>query len=116
MGYAAWTKGTALLLLAVRAAAEREGVEAALAAEWRISQPDLFRQLDRAVTQSRKAWRWVAEMEEIAATFGGAGLPEGFHLAAAEICRRLAPFKDAGGTTVEQLVDALHTGRERART
>jgi 3-hydroxyisobutyrate dehydrogenase-like beta-hydroxyacid dehydrogenase len=107
MCYAAWTKGTAALLLAVRAAAEREGVDAALAAEWRISQPDLFRQLDRAVTQSRKAWRWVGEMEEIAATFGDAGLPEGFHLAAAEVCRALESFKDARGTTVDALVAAL---------
>ena len=110
MCYAAWTKGTTALILAVRAVAEAEGVEAALAEEWRISQPDLFRQVDRAVAQSRKAWRWVGEMEEIAATFGEAGLPEGFHLAAGEICRRLESFKDARGTTIEQLVDALRTG------
>ena len=107
MCYAAWTKGTAALILAVRAAAESEGVDAVLAEEWRISQPDLFRQLDRAVAQSRKAWRWVGEMEEIAATFGEAGLPEGFHLAAAEICRTLEPFKDARGTTIDELVTAL---------
>ncbi len=110
MCYAGWTKGTTALILAVRAVAEAEGVEAALAEEWRISQPDLFRQVDRAVAQSRKAWRWVGEMEEIAATFGEAGLPEGFHLAAAEICRRLESFKDARGTTIEQLVDALRAG------
>ena len=34
-------------------------------------------------------------MEEIAATFDAAGLPQGFHAAAAEIYRRLAPWKDA---------------------
>jgi len=34
-----------------------------------------------------KGWRWVAEMEEIAATMAAAGLPEGFHQAAAEIYR-----------------------------
>ena len=34
-------------------------------------------------------------MEEIAATFEAAGLPAGFHEAAAEIYRRLAPYKDA---------------------
>ncbi len=116
MCYAAWTKGTATLLLAVRAAAENEGVEAALAEEWRISQPDLFRQLDRAVAQSRKAWRWVGEMEEIAATFDDAGLPEGFHLAAAELCRRLEAFKDARGLTIDQLVDALRPGRTKKAT
>jgi 3-hydroxyisobutyrate dehydrogenase-like beta-hydroxyacid dehydrogenase len=107
MCYAAWTKGSATLLLAVRTLAETEGVDAALAEEWRISKPDLFRQLDRAVVQSRKAWRWIGEMEEIAATFAEAGLPEGFHLAAAEICRRLESFKDARGTTLEELVAAL---------
>jgi 3-hydroxyisobutyrate dehydrogenase-like beta-hydroxyacid dehydrogenase len=111
MCYAAWTKGTAALILAVRAVAAAEGVEAPLAEEWRISQPDLFRQVDRAVAQSRKAWRWIGEMEEIAATFGDAGLPEGFHLAAAEICRALESFKDARGTTIEQLVDALRAAR-----
>ena len=107
MCYAAWTKGTAALILAVRAVAESEGVATALAEQWRISQPDLFRQLDRAAAQSRKAWRWVGEMEEIAATFGEAGLPESFHLAAAEICRTLESFKDARGTTIDELVTAL---------
>lgn len=34
-------------------------------------------------------------MEEIAATFRDAGLPDGFHGAAAEVFRRLTPFKDA---------------------
>jgi hypothetical protein len=34
-------------------------------------------------------------MDEIAATFQEAGLPEGFYLAAAEVYRRMAEFKDA---------------------
>jgi hypothetical protein len=33
-------------------------------------------------------------MKEIAATFEAAGLPAGFHNAAAELWERLAPFKD----------------------
>jgi hypothetical protein len=105
--YAGWTKGAATLLLSVRALARHEGVEAALAEEWRISQPNLFAQLDRAVLQSRKGWRWIAEMEEIGATFDRAGLPDGFALAAAEVCRRLEPFKDARGNTIDTVVDAL---------
>jgi 3-hydroxyisobutyrate dehydrogenase-like beta-hydroxyacid dehydrogenase len=105
--YAGWTKGAATLLLSVRALARHEGVEATLAEEWKISQPNLFAQLDRAVLQSRKGWRWIAEMEEIGATFEQAGLPDGFALAAAEVCRRLEPFKDARGTTIDAVVDAL---------
>jgi 3-hydroxyisobutyrate dehydrogenase-like beta-hydroxyacid dehydrogenase len=96
MAYAAWTKGNSALLFAVRALAEAEGVSGALDEEWAISQPDLAGRLERiAAGASPKAWRWVGEMEEIAATFGAAGLPDGFHLAAADIYRRLAGFRDA---------------------
>jgi len=95
VAYAAWTKGSAALLLAVRALAAAEGVEAALLAEWALSQPDLPARSDEAArNNARKAWRFVGEMEEIAAALGAAGLPEGFHLAAAEIYRRLNAWKD----------------------
>jgi len=89
MAYAAWTKGTAALLLAVRETARAEGVEDALVAEWARSLPDLADHHARAVrSATAKGWRWVAEMEEIAATFAAAGQPDGFHRAAAEIYRR----------------------------
>ncbi|MDN5861434.1 MAG: DUF1932 domain-containing protein [Pseudonocardia sp.] len=39
---------------------------------------------------AQAAWRWAGEMEEAAATFAGAGLPDGFSIAAAEIYRRIA--------------------------
>ncbi len=88
MTYAAWTKGTAALLLAIRATAEANGVEAALAAEWARSQPELDARLRGATAAAQsKGWRWVAEMEEIAATFEAAGQPPGFHTAAAEVFR-----------------------------
>jgi hypothetical protein len=105
--YAGWTKGAATLLLSIRALARREGVEGALDEEWKISQPQLFAQVDRAVLQSRKGWRWIAEMEEIGATFDRAGLPDGYALAAAEVCRRLEAFKDNRGLTIEEVVTAL---------
>jgi 3-hydroxyisobutyrate dehydrogenase-like beta-hydroxyacid dehydrogenase len=89
MTYAAWTKGTAALLLAIQAVAEAEGVERALTEEWRLSLPDLPEAFARARrSASAKGWRWVGEMEEIAATFEAAGLPDGFHRAAAEIFAR----------------------------
>ena len=88
MAYAAWTKGTAALLLGIRALARAEDVEQALLEEWRLSLPDLEDQSNRAAwTAAAKGWRWVGEMEEIAATFAAAGLPDGFHLAAAEVFR-----------------------------
>jgi 3-hydroxyisobutyrate dehydrogenase-like beta-hydroxyacid dehydrogenase len=89
MTYAAWTKGTAALLIAVRETAEAEGVADALTEEWRLSLPDLPETLERARRSAEgKGWRWVAEMEEIAATFAADGQPDGFHRAAAEMYRR----------------------------
>ena len=89
MAYAAWTKGTAALVLAVRETARAEGVEEALVAEWARTLPDLADEHARAVrSATAKGWRWVAEMEEIAATFDAAGQPGGFHRAAAEVYRR----------------------------
>src|SRR5689334_25312876 len=88
MAYASWTKGSAALLLAARALARAEGVEPVLLEEWGISQPGLERRSAAATgSASAKGWRWVAEMEEIAATMAAAGLPDGFHQAAAEIYR-----------------------------
>ena len=96
MAYAAWTKGSSALLLAVRALAIREGVDGALRAEWGMSQPGLDARSEAALAgNARKAWRFVGEMEEIAATFAAAGLPAGFHEACAAIYGRLGSYKDA---------------------
>jgi 3-hydroxyisobutyrate dehydrogenase-like beta-hydroxyacid dehydrogenase len=86
MTYAAWTKGTAALLVAIRATAREHGVDDALLDEWALSQPRLAERYERAVEASaEKGWRWVAEMREIAQTFAAAGQPDGFHLAAVEV-------------------------------
>jgi 3-hydroxyisobutyrate dehydrogenase-like beta-hydroxyacid dehydrogenase len=105
MAYASWTKGTAALLLAARALARAEGVEETLLAEWGISQPGLeARSAGAAGSAAAKGWRWIGEMEEIAATMAEVGLPEGFHQAAAEIYRRFQPADVAGS---EAGLDAL---------
>ena len=89
MAYGAWTKGTAALIIAIRELAKEEGVEDTLLSEWSLSQPKLEeRSRGSAQAATAKGWRWVAEMEEIAASMAAAGLPDGFHQAAAEIFRR----------------------------
>jgi 3-hydroxyisobutyrate dehydrogenase-like beta-hydroxyacid dehydrogenase len=110
MAYAGWTKGTAALLLAVRALARAEGVEDVLLAEWEQSQPALAeRSRGAARSATAKGWRWVAEMEEIAATMAAAGLPDGFHQAAAEIFRRSPRDRasEASDKTADQVLSAL---------
>lgn len=90
MTYAAWTKGTTAMLLAVRAAARSLGVDDALVEEWRLSQQDLPDRSERAARLgAEKGWRWAYELEEVGRTFAVAGVPGGFGAAAAEIYRRL---------------------------
>ena len=110
--YAAWTKGATALLAAIRALAEHEGIEAALLGEWNLSQPDLQKRSEAVTAQARKAWRWIGEMEEIAASFEAAGLPGGFHMAAADLYRRLEGFK--GGTTPPALAEVTAAFRRAA--
>jgi len=108
--YAAWTKGTDALILAIRALATHEGVDNALLEEWKTSQPALENKCVRAAAVAApKMWRYVGEMREIAAAFESAGLPGGFHSAAAEISERLANFKDQTepGPTLAAVLEQL---------
>jgi 3-hydroxyisobutyrate dehydrogenase-like beta-hydroxyacid dehydrogenase len=108
MAYAAWTKGSQALLMAVRALATAEGVDEALLAEWHRSQPDLPKRSDNAAKgTARKAWRWVGEMHEIATAFSSAGLPHGFHRGAEEVYRRMTPYRDAAVPSMEDVAKTL---------
>ncbi len=112
MAYAGWNKGGQALLAAIRAFAIAEGVDSALLAEWKISQPDVPARSERAVhDNARKAWRFVGEMEEIARSLAAVGLPPAFHEAAREIYARLAGYKDT--TTPPTMEEAARALRSR---
>jgi SAM-dependent methyltransferase/3-hydroxyisobutyrate dehydrogenase-like beta-hydroxyacid dehydrogenase len=115
MSYAAWTKGSAAMLLAIRAAARQLGVEEALLAEWDRTQPGLRSRSEAAVGSVPKAWRFVGEMHEIAATFASVGLPDGFAEAAADIYRRLEAFEHADVTLDRTLVALVGAPEEDRR-
>lgn len=116
MCYAAYTKGSTALLVAVFGAAEVLGVREALMAEWGRDGAKGGQENERRVREvTAKAWRFTGEMEEIAATFAAAGMPSGFHEAAADIYERLAGFKEAAATpAVEQVLAALHAPSKSA--
>ncbi len=108
MAYAGWTKGTAALILAVRALARAGGVEDTLLDEWELSQPELAgRSAAAARSAAGKGWRWTGEMTEIAASMAAAGLPDGFHLAAADIFRRTSP---GAADSTEQVLRTILDG------
>jgi 3-hydroxyisobutyrate dehydrogenase-like beta-hydroxyacid dehydrogenase len=113
MCYAAWSKGSAALLLVVVTAARAYGVSPSLIEQWERRQPGLEDQAESAAAWAApKAWRWVAEMEEISETFGSVGLPGGFHEAAAELYARMGDGDTAslegGARDLDRVVASLH--------
>jgi 3-hydroxyisobutyrate dehydrogenase-like beta-hydroxyacid dehydrogenase len=108
MCYAAYSKGTAALLAAILATAESFDVRDELYQQWDMDDSSFSGQVNRRTTRATtKAWRFEGEMYEIASTLQEAGLPDGFHKAAAEVYRRMAGFKDNPETP--QLNDVLKT-------
>lgn len=107
MAYASWTKGSAALLLSARALALAHGLEEHLMDEWDLSIAELRdRSMRAAAGVGPKAWRFGGEMREIAEAYADAGLPDGFHLAAADVFERLAEFKDRAASA-DGIVEAI---------
>jgi 3-hydroxyisobutyrate dehydrogenase-like beta-hydroxyacid dehydrogenase len=115
MCFAAHTKGLAALRAAVLGAAEELGVLADLERQWSRSGPPFAQAVASIQHTAPKAWRFVAEMQEIAETFESAGMPGAFHRAAGEIYSRLAPFKGREKPDLREALAKL-TGRVAAKT
>jgi len=107
MCFAAHTKGLAALRAAVLGAAEELGVLSDLQRLWERTGTTFAAAVGSLQHTAPKAWRFVAEMKEISATFESAGMPGGFHLAAAEIFARLAPFKGGGKPELREALGRL---------
>jgi len=100
MSYAGITKGLTALASIMLLAATRAGTADALRRELEQSQPALLAWFGRQVpSMFDKAYRWVAEMEEIAAFVGDDPAGEALFRATAELYRRLAA--DAAGAKSE---------------
>ena len=108
MAYAGFSKGSSALLLAVNAFARKSGVLEALHKEWEISAPGLVRRSQNtAVSISRKAWRFGAEMDFISESFDEKNLPPEFHQGASALYRALEEFKDQPPAELIALLGAL---------
>jgi 3-hydroxyisobutyrate dehydrogenase-like beta-hydroxyacid dehydrogenase len=91
MSYAGITKGFTALGAAMMLAATRAGTADDLRAELSASQPALFGWLTRQTPNMySKAYRWVAEMEEIAQFVGEDPAARSFYEGAARLYERLA--------------------------
>jgi putative dehydrogenase len=91
MSYAGITKGFTALGAGMMLAAARAGTAEDLKAELSASQPALFGWLTRQVPNMySKAYRWVAEMEEIAQFVGEDPAARQFYEGAARLYERIA--------------------------
>jgi L-threonate 2-dehydrogenase len=117
MSYAGITKGFTALGAAMMLAASRAGTAEALKAEMLVSQPALVGWLTRqAPRMYSKAYRWVAEMEEIAAFVGEDPAARDFYLAAARFYERIAADFDGPNkeTAAIDAFCAMDAPKERA--
>jgi 3-hydroxyisobutyrate dehydrogenase-like beta-hydroxyacid dehydrogenase len=100
MSYAAINKGLVALGTAALLAAERAGAADALRAEMAGSMPDLLGRFTRQIPDMYpKAYRWVAEMREIADFLGDPGAATIFE-GAAQLYERIAA--DVAGEGLDQ--------------
>ncbi len=114
MCYAAMTKGTNALRVAMLTAAETLGLYDELIAELAESQGQALAAMESGIPGlPANAGRWIGEMEEIAETFETAGVTPGFHQGAAEVFRLLdsTPF----AAESPEAIDNTRTLRETIR-
>jgi 3-hydroxyisobutyrate dehydrogenase-like beta-hydroxyacid dehydrogenase len=98
MAFGGWNKIGVLLAAQAYAIARAYGVEEALADEG-VGEDSIPR-------AGPKAWRWRAEMEEVADTCAALGLPDGLGRAAAEVCLRWEHHR-GGRPELSELLDDL---------
>ena len=95
MCYAALTKGTNTLQVALLTAAHKMGLSEMLKEELSESQSAHFKVMENGISKlPANSHRWIGEMEQISDTFASLGVTPLFHMGAAEIYRVLAttPF------------------------
>ncbi|HEY4027512.1 MAG TPA: DUF1932 domain-containing protein [Candidatus Dormibacteraeota bacterium] len=118
MCYAALTKGLSALLTESMVTAGAHGVAGALREELADSQPQFLAGAQRLPGVVSKAYRWIAEMEEIAATFDRVGLTPRMLLGAADVYR-LVEAARAGSQapldSLEAVVGELRRALESTR-
>jgi 3-hydroxyisobutyrate dehydrogenase-like beta-hydroxyacid dehydrogenase len=113
MCYAALTKGLSALITESMVAAADNGVSAVLREELADSQPRFLAAAGALAGIVPKAYRWVAEMEEIAATFAQAGLSPRMLEGAADVYRLVESARSGAAAPMDSL-DAVVTELRRS--
>lgn len=115
MCYAAQTKGRYAIFIESLVAAQRLGCYERLVEELKLSQGATYAETENTVPNiPSKSKRWIAEMEEIAATFAELNMTENVFHGVADIYRAIAATEPGAlhGLPLDQLIERLATGME----
>lgn len=108
MAYAGITKGTTAIGIALLLGAARAGCAAELKQEMSESQPQLLQRFSRQIPAAfPKAYRWVAEMEEISAFLGEDPASRDMFLGIARLYERIASGQDGSSANAKAELRAL---------
>jgi hypothetical protein len=108
MSYAGINKGTQAIAAAMMLAATRAGSAAALFDELSFSQKEMLAQLKRQLPMMpEKAYRWIAEMQEIAGFVGDDPAARELYEGAAHFYERIAEDFSADKKAVAALTEFL---------
>ncbi|MFE3445001.1 DUF1932 domain-containing protein [Nocardia sp. NPDC059180] len=117
MSVASYLRTTRLLAAVAHALADQHGVTDALIREAEAFGATALSDRGYLPSVAARAWRWEAEMGEIAQTLGAAGLPTSLAKASAELYHLLSTEKDNWSITPEDMFrrlrapDGNHDGR-----
>jgi 3-hydroxyisobutyrate dehydrogenase-like beta-hydroxyacid dehydrogenase len=107
MAYGSFNKAASALAAVSLALAEAHGVGRELQAEARRLTGSHLARPEALPGVAARAWRWAPEMEEAAATFRDAGLPDDLARAAAAVFRRWDDDRDEFGISAADALDHL---------
>lgn len=110
MCHGAYIKGRQALMLNVAALAFAEGVDEALAKEWRALQPGLVEDvLGAAHAVPPKAWRFAGEMDEVCTAYGSRGLDTHLFTGAQAVFNQLAGYRGSkpGAVSLPEVVATM---------
>jgi hypothetical protein len=110
MCHGAYIKGRQALMLNVAALAFAEGVDEALAKEWRALQPGLVEDVVGAAhAVPPKAWRFAGEMDEVCTAYGSRGLDTHLFTGAQAVFNQLAGYRGSkpGAVSLPEVVATM---------
>jgi 3-hydroxyisobutyrate dehydrogenase-like beta-hydroxyacid dehydrogenase len=113
--FAAYNKGSIALYACLYAAARQYGVLDELQGQFAQRGVALAAVDGQILRAAPKAWRWIAEMDEISAALEAVNMPGDFHRAAAAVYERLARFKDTGRLELSDVLSSVAGAHQGAR-